>query len=41
MQKDINIGLKIEDIISKGNIEKVKALIEEGVQAALEKLEEY
>ena len=40
MQEDISTELKIDSIADKDNVGKTKAIIKEGVQAALKKLEE-
>ena len=41
MQDNRSAELKVEGIVDKDNIEKAEVIIKEGVQAALDKLEEY
>ena len=41
MQDNRSVELKVEGIVDEDNIEEVEAIIKEGVQVALDKLEEY
>ena len=41
MQDNRSVELKVEGIIDKDDTEKAEAIIKEGVQVALDKLEEY
>ena len=41
MQDNRSAELKVKGIVDKDNTKEVEAIIKEGVQAALDKLEEY
>ena len=40
-QDDIGVELEAEGVVNEEDAEEAEAMIEEGVQAALDKLEEY